>query len=93
VVVVDGCRNDGCSGLVDVSLMSFNLQSLSAVEGAVSGAKGIGVDAAMAASAAANGALKAAGGISREAVEQVKRTATGVVAGVKVVVTEPFKKH
>ncbi|MEZ5286750.1 MAG: hypothetical protein R2712_18460 [Vicinamibacterales bacterium] len=59
--------------------------------GAIDGAKETGVDAAAAASAAATGALRAAGDISAEAVEQVQRTATGLISGVKVVVTAPFK--
>jgi hypothetical protein len=61
------------------------------VEGAIGGAKSIGIDAAEAGSAAATGALKAAGYIGGEALEQVKRVATGTIAGVKVVVKEPFK--
>jgi hypothetical protein len=51
----------------------------------------MGVDAAAAASAAATGAIKAAGDIGSAAVEQVQRAATGVIAGVKVVVKEPFQ--
>jgi hypothetical protein len=50
------------------------------------------VDAAEAASAAATGALAAAGDISTSAVEQVQKAATGVVSGVKVVVKAPFEK-
>jgi len=38
------------------------------------------------------GALTGAGEISREAVDQVRKNATGVIAGVKVVVKEPFNK-
>jgi hypothetical protein len=60
------------------------------VEGAIQGAKEIGVDAAEAASAAATGALKAAGDISTTAVEQVQKAATGMISGVKVVVKAPF---
>jgi CheY-like chemotaxis protein len=41
--------------------------------------------------AAATGALKGAGEIGHEAVEQVQRSVTGLIAGVKVVVKEPFK--
>jgi hypothetical protein len=41
--------------------------------------------------AAATGALKGAGEISQEAVEQVRQAATGMIAGVKVNVKEPFK--
>jgi hypothetical protein len=49
------------------------------------------MNTAEAASAAATGALKAAGDVGGEAVEQVKRAVTGVISGVKVVVEEPFK--
>ena len=65
--------------------------ALSAVEGAIAGAKEIGVDAAEAASAAATGALKGAGNVSTIAADQVRRAVTGVISGVKVVVKEPFK--
>ena len=44
-----------------------------------------------AASAAATGALKGAGDVSASAVEQVRRTATGMISGVKVVAREPFR--
>lgn len=44
-----------------------------------------------AASAAATGALKAAGEVSSAAVEQVRNALTGTIAGVKVVLKEPFK--
>jgi hypothetical protein len=50
------------------------------------------VDAAEAASAAASGALRAAGDIGSAAVEQVQRAATGVISGVKVVVKAPFAR-
>jgi hypothetical protein len=63
-----------------------------AITGAIAGAKEIGVDTAEAASAAASGALKAAGDISGEALEQARRAATGTIAGVKVVLKEPFRK-
>jgi hypothetical protein len=42
------------------------------------------MNTAEAASAAATGALRAAGDIGGEAVEQVKRAVTGVISGVKV---------
>jgi hypothetical protein len=51
------------------------------------------VDAAEAASAAATGALKAAGDVSVSAVEQVQKAATGMIAGVKVVAKAPFSKQ
>jgi hypothetical protein len=41
---------------------------------------------------AASGALKAAGDISGEALEQARRAATGTIASVKVVLKEPFRK-
>jgi hypothetical protein len=61
------------------------------VEGAITGAKEIGVSTADAASAAATGALKAAGEISNTAVEQVQKALTGAIDGVKVVAQAPFK--
>ncbi len=61
------------------------------VEGAIEGAKEAGISAEEAASAAASGALKAAGKISSTAVEQVRNALTGTIAGVKVVIKEPFK--
>jgi hypothetical protein len=66
------------------------LAAKSAVEGAIWGAKDLGVDAAEVASAAATGAIRGAGDISGAAVEEVTRAATGVIGGVKVVVREPF---
>jgi hypothetical protein len=62
------------------------------VEGAIAGAKEIGLNAESAASAAASGAIKGAGEISSTAVEQVRDAVTGVISGVKVVVKEPFRK-
>jgi hypothetical protein len=62
-----------------------------AVEGAIEGAKVIGVDTAEAASAAATSALKAAGNISADAGKQVRDAVTGTIGGVKVVIKEPFK--
>ena len=61
------------------------------VEGAVQGAKELGLDATEAVSATATGALKAAGEISAEAGEKVRNVLTGTIAGVKVVLKEPFK--
>jgi len=46
---------------------------------------------AVAASAAASGALKGAGAVSSTAVEQVRKALTGTISGVKVVLREPFK--
>jgi hypothetical protein len=50
------------------------------------------VDAAEAASAAATGAVKAAGEIGSGVAEQVRNAVTGTIAGVKVVLKKPFKK-
>jgi hypothetical protein len=61
------------------------------VEGAIQGAKEIGLSAEDAATAAASGALKGAGKVSTTAVEQVRNVLTGTISGVKVVVKEPFK--
>jgi len=49
------------------------------------------LNATEAASAAANGALKAAGDIGAGAVNEVRKALTGTIAGVKVVLKEPFK--
>ena len=46
-----------------------------------------------AASAAASGALKAAGQIGSTAVQQVRNVLTGTISGVKVVLKEPFRKE
>ena len=56
-------------------------------------AKDVGVDVAEAASAAANGAFRAAGSVSAGAGEQVRNALTGTISGVKVVLQEPFKKQ
>ena len=60
---------------------------------AIQGAKEIGVDVSEAASAAATGAIKAAGNISEAAVELVQKAATGMIAGVEVVANAPFAKY
>jgi hypothetical protein len=62
-----------------------------AVEGAIAGAKEMSLDVTESASAAANGALKAAGEIGAGAVTEVRKALTGTIAGVKVVLKEPFK--
>jgi hypothetical protein len=62
-----------------------------AIEGAIEGARDIGIDAEEAASAAATGALRAAGEVGTTAVDQVQKVATGTVRGVKIVVKEPFR--
>jgi len=63
-----------------------------AVEGAIAGAKELSVDVTEAASAAATGAVKAAGEIGSGVAEKVRDAVTGTIAGVKVVLKEPFKK-
>jgi len=60
------------------------------VEGAIQGAKELGLDATEAASAAASGALRAAGQIGTTAGESVRNALTGTIAGVKVVLKAPF---
>jgi hypothetical protein len=61
------------------------------VEGAIAGAKELGISAEEAATAAATGALKGAGEISTTAVNEVRGVVTGTISGVKVVVKEPLK--
>jgi hypothetical protein len=55
------------------------------------GAKEIGLDTTSAASAAETGALRAATEIGSEAGRSVRDALTGTIAGVKVVLHEPFK--
>ena len=62
------------------------------MEGSIVGAKELGLRAEEAASAAASGAIKGAGEVSATAGDEVRRAVTGVIAGVKVAVKEPFKK-
>ena len=54
-------------------------------------AREIGINVSEAASAAANGAITGAGDISTTAVDQVTRAVSGVIDGVKVVVSQPFR--
>lgn len=63
------------------------------VEGAIHAAKDLGLDVEDAASAAGRGALKAAYKIGATAGETVRNALTGTIAGVKVVLREPFKKQ
>src|SRR5207249_6435331 len=63
------------------------------VAGAIEGAKELGLDVTQAASAAATGALKAAGEIGSEAGDRVRNALTGTIAGVKVVLKEPFNSR
>jgi hypothetical protein len=59
------------------------------VEGAIAGAKELGVNAEDAASAAADGALKAAGKVGSTAVEAVHKAVTKTVQGAKAVSKQP----
>jgi hypothetical protein len=61
------------------------------VEGAVHSAKELGVSGEEAASAAARGALRAADKVGTSAVETVRHAVTQTIAGVRVVLKEPFK--
>ncbi len=65
----------------------------SAAKGAIASAKALGLSAEEAASAAATGALKAAGEIGSAAAGQVRNAVTGTIAGVKVVLKEPFQSQ
>jgi hypothetical protein len=62
-----------------------------AVEGAIEAARDLGLSTEQAASAAGSGALKAAGAIGSTAFDEVRKVLTGTIAGVKVVLKEPFK--
>ena len=59
------------------------------VEGAIEGAKEMGVSAEDAAAAAADGALKAAGRVGSTAVQAVRKALAKPINGVKVVLKEP----
>jgi hypothetical protein len=56
----------------------------SAVQGAISGAKVLGVDPADTGCAAACGAMRAAGALGASALGEVRRDATGTIDGVEV---------
>jgi hypothetical protein len=62
------------------------------VAGAIEGARAFGLDTQRMASAAAAGALKAAGEIGMAAVDHVERVATGVgtMRGIKIAARAPF---
>lgn len=59
------------------------------VAGAIEGAKKMGVSAEDAATAAANGALKAAGEVGSTAVETVRKAVAKPINGVKILLKEP----
>jgi hypothetical protein len=61
------------------------------VEGSVHGARELGLDVTEAASAAGTGAVKAASQFGSEAGRKVRDALAGTIAGVKVVLHEPFK--
>ena len=60
--------------------------SRAAVEGAISAARSVGVDAEKAAAAVATGAIEAAYDVSDAAGDAVRDAATGTIRGVRVVV-------
>ncbi len=60
---------------------------------AIAAAKEVGIDVTEAASAAATGAIKAAGEISASVGAQVRDAVKGTISGIKVVIREPFKKE
>jgi hypothetical protein len=62
------------------------------VEGAIKGARDIGLSAEEAAAAAGPGALRAAAEIGGSAVDRVRDVLKGTISGVKVVVKEPFAR-
>jgi len=74
---------------------TLELLPLDFVEGAIQGAKELGVSAEDAAAAAADGALKAAGEVGSAAVDTVRKAVTKPIKGVKVVLKEPAlaKRH
>jgi hypothetical protein len=59
------------------------------VEGAIEGAKELGVSAEDAAAAAANGALEGAGEVGSTAVETVRKVVAKPIKGVKIALKEP----
>jgi hypothetical protein len=59
------------------------------IEGAIEGAKEMGVSAEDAAAAAADGALKAAGKVGSTAVQAVRKAVAKPIKDVKVVLKEP----
>ena len=63
------------------------------VTGAIHAARELGVSAEEAASAAAHGALTAAEKVGGAALETVRNALTGTIAGVKVVLKEPFRNR
>jgi hypothetical protein len=63
------------------------------VIGVIEAAGEIGISAGEAPSAAATGAVEAAGTVGEDTASAVRKAVTGTIAGVKVVITEPFKKE
>ena len=61
-----------------------------AVEGAIQGARDVGLSAEDAASAAATGAVEAAGQISEAASKSARDAVSGVISGVRVVIQAPL---
>ena len=63
------------------------------VEGAIAMSQELGLDAAQAAAAAAQGALEAAYDVGATAGDKVRDALKGTIAGVKIVIKEPFRSH
>jgi hypothetical protein len=63
-----------------------------AIEGAIEMARDLGISVEKAAAAAGSGALKAATDIGPPAVSLVRKTLSGTISGVKVVVKDPQRK-
>lgn len=99
-----GAKQVGVTGICAVSATSATLvresaqaggdvgrTARSAVEAAIRGCHEVGVTAELAASAAASGAMVGAGEVSTRALDEVRDVVTRTIAGVKVVITEPFR--
>jgi hypothetical protein len=61
------------------------------VEGAIQGAKELGIDATEAAATAATAATRAAAELGSTAGEKVREAVVGTIQGVKVILKEPFE--
>ncbi|MGE5444957.1 MAG: hypothetical protein ACM3SR_10220, partial [Ignavibacteriales bacterium] len=81
------------SNTLSLSRIGITLVAKRAVEGAIEDAKGVGLKAEDAASAAATSAVEAAGEISEDAVTAVTSAVSGTISGVRVVLEAPFKKQ
>ena len=101
---VRGAKQVGMTGISAVSATSAALvreaaeagadvgrTARSAMEAAIRSAHDLDVTAELAASAAASGALIGAGEVSNMAMDQVRDVVTRTIAGIRVVITEPFR--